>query len=137
MIEPKGLFADESIDVHLCCNDPDNGCFTGRIEMMQVGPNLELEAWPHRPRLRYLDRKVSIAGAHYRITHYKQWYGNWCWDLVKMPGSEVVRMLNRLSRRGWFSVHEAEERLYAWWENGHTWTDGDIRLIGKDFESLP
>ncbi|MEM7196698.1 MAG: hypothetical protein AAF402_17365 [Pseudomonadota bacterium] len=117
------------IDVHLCCNDPDNGNFTGRIEAIEIGPNLSLYAATHAPRLVYLDRKIRISGQTFEIVSHKEWYGNWCWDFVRMPGADVIRLMNFLNPKGWLSVDEAEERLYNLWSAGFTWSWGWLPLI--------
>ena len=54
-----------------------------------------------------------------------------------MPGSETVKLLNMMQANRWFSVQEADERLFEHWESGRPWADEDIRLIVKDFEAVP
>lgn len=139
------MFEAEPVPVHLCCNDPDNGNFSGRVWSLQVGFNMEFESrtwisWkqgPWGPAMRYIwgDRKrVVIAGRHFPITFHKEWYGNWCWDLVHMPGAAVVELLNWPKFRKWFDITEGETRLFNWWKAGGEWKDDDIRLIGKNFD---
>lgn len=136
------MFSRELIAVHLCCNDPDNGNFAGRLYALEVGPNMEFgsKVWPPSacPRLRYIIEDgttigVAIAGKHFPITFIKNWYGNWCWDLVKMEGRYVLDLLNWPRLRRWFEIEEAEVRLFNWWKAGREWTDQDLRLIGKVF----
>jgi hypothetical protein len=139
------MFEHEQIPVHLCCNDPDNGNFSGRVWSMEIGPNMEFESrrwWsfqrgPWGPCLRYLwgDRpRIVIAGRHFPITFHKEWYGNWCWDLVHMPGEAVLELLNWAKFRKWFTCSCGETRLFNWYANGQQFTDQDLRLIGKNFE---
>lgn len=144
------MFEALPIPVHLCCNDPDNGAFTERVWSMEIGENLELESrfwlsWkqgPWGPRMRYvtnaepgtpLIRAVTIGGKHFPVTHYKPWYGNWCWDLVHMRGDVVLELLNWPRLHKWFACSTGEVRCFNWWDSGHEWTDSDIRLIAKQF----
>lgn len=133
------MFEQHPVMVHLCCNDPDNGLFAHRVAALEIGPNMHLVAadWYRPPRMRFLDNnKISISGMHFSITWYKQWYGNWCWDAVKMPGRDVVRLLNMIARRKNFDIEEGEHRLFNKFRSGSEWSDDDVRLISKDFEGL-
>ena len=148
------MFERERIPVHLCCNDPDNGHFSERVWSLQIGYNMEFESrtwisWrqgPWGPRMRYLVdgdpsrpliRAVSIAGRHFPVVYYKPWYGNWCWDLVHMPGAAVLELLNWPKFRKWFDITEGESRLFNYWKAGGEWKDQDLRLIGKNFDRQP
>jgi hypothetical protein len=144
------MFEKQPVKVHLCCNDPDNGNFADRVWTIHIGENLELESkfWisfkqgPWGPRMRYITdanpgrpliKAVAIAGRHFPVTYYKPWFGNWCWDLVHMPGCAVIELLNWPKMHKWFSPAEAEQRLFNLWESGGQWSDQDVRLLCKEF----
>lgn len=144
------MFEKQPVKVHLCCNNPDNGIFAERVWTIQIGENLELDSktWisnvqgPWGPRLRYITdanpgrplvKAVAIAGRHFPVTHYKPWYGNWCWDLVHMPGRAVIDLLNWPQVRKWFSPSEGETRLFNLFNSGGEWSDQDVRLLCKEF----
>lgn len=129
------MFEREEIQVDLCCNYPRNGLFAGQLWALKVGPNMEFGSkfidWG--PRLRFLDGRIAIAGKHFPITCYREWVGNWCWDAVRIEGRYVLELLNWPRLRRWFDLELAETRLFNFWESGGTWTDSDLRLIGKEF----
>lgn len=132
------MFEHVQIPVHLCCNDPDSGNFAGELWGLEIGGNLEFSGhyidWG--PRLRYVwgDKpRIVLAGKHFPITYHKEWYGNWCWDLVKMEGQHVIELLNWPRLRKWFDLESGEARLFNWWHAGKRWTDNDLRLISKSF----
>lgn len=145
------MFEAVPIPVHLCCNDPDNGAFAERVWSLEIGPNMEFEsrfwqswkAGPWGPRMRYITnenpgtpliRAVAIAGRHFPVTHYKPWYGNWCWDLVHMRGDAVIELLNWAKFRKWFSLTSGETRLFNWYQADQPFSDQDLRLISNDFD---
>lgn len=132
------MFEHEQIPVHLCCNDPDNGNFAGQLWGIEIADNMEFSCkfldWG--PRLRYVwgdSPRIVLAGKHFPITYHKEWYGNWCWDLVKMEGRYVLELLNWPRLRRWFDMEAGEMRLFNWWEAGQAWKDDDLRLISKRF----
>lgn len=143
------MFEQVPVEVLLCCNNPDNGVFTGRLCAIEVGPNLRFETaglWSERlgPCLRYLWReerphrgagtqRIAISGRYFPIINYRCWFGNWCWDAVAMRGATVLALLNWMKRKPWFALHEAEERLWNHYESDRPFEDHDLRLITKDF----
>lgn len=128
------------VPVDLLCNDPRNGLFTGRVEALNVGPNMSLQStrFEWGPRLRYLSNETPLAGIaiarkHFPIVGYKYGAGNWCWDRVLMKDAHATELLNWLRPKGWFDLDEAEERLFNWWQCGKAFTKDDARLLAKDF----
>lgn len=138
------MFENERIPVYLACNDPDNGAFAEQLWALKVGENMSFECryadWA--PRLRYIVNPnpgtklvcgIVIAGKRFPVEGHRPWHGNWCWDAVAMRGADVLTLLNWPRLRKWFDVEEGETRLFNWWKAGQTWTDSDLRLIGKRF----
>lgn len=129
------MFENVSIDVMLCCNNPDNGIFDGKLRALEIGPNMSFYAiqWEGR-RIALLDNAIRISGKRFPVNGFREWVGNWCWDCVTMRGSTVLELLNWPRFRKFFEVDEAETRLFNWFKAGRTWTDDDLRLISKEFE---
>lgn len=131
------MFERVPIEVMLCCNNPNNGCFAGRLYAIEIGPNMTFSGVGYSDRdcmrMRWLTDKVALGGRHFEVSNHKEWVGNWCWDRVHMPGEDVLKLLNWPRFRRFFELAEAEVRLSNWWHAKQPWTDQDLRFIGKDF----
>ena len=122
------------ITVSVCCNDPDNGLFDGRVAAIEIhgaeGCDITLKPriYP-APRFAWLDNApkphdsresmgFKVARFRFRCAPYKAWYGNWCWDAVKMSGVEVLRLCRVLCRARW-GCTEADCDFAEAWRKGH------------------
>lgn len=122
------------ITVSFCCNNPDNGCFDGTVSGIEIHGidacdiTLEPRTYP-APRFSWLDdppkphdsRETSgfkVARFRFRCAPFRSWYGNWCWDAVKMSGVEVLRLCKVLCAAGW-SCTEADCDFAEAWDRGH------------------
>ena len=122
------------IIVSICCNDGDNGIFCGNVAGIEIhgseGCDISLEprtyppprfAWLKEPPKPHDSRETSgfkVARFRFRCAYYKDWYGNWCWDAVKMSGVEVLRLCRVLCQAGW-SCAEADSDFAEAWNKGH------------------
>ena len=135
-VEEWGGFVggDGMITVSFCCNDPDNGNFDGHVQSIEIygieGCDITLEprtypapkfAWLDDPPKPHDSRETAgfkVARFKFRCAPYKSWYGNWCWDAVKMSGVEVLRLCRVLCNEGW-SCTEAGVEFAEAWDEGH------------------
>lgn len=129
------------ITVSICCNNPDNGSFDGRVAGIEIhgidGCDVTLEprtypaprfAWSNLPLKPHDPRETSgfkVARFRFRCAFYKSWYGNWCWEAVKMSGVEVLRLCKVLCNAGWSCTEAASEFAEAW-DAGHENITRDI-----------
>lgn len=124
---------ERPVSISLCCNNPDNGMFAGRVSRLEIGDNLlELENTAGRdPSLRY-DFKtegsngfaaaravgsVKISRCNFPIIGYKYGWGNWCWDLVLVSPEVAVDVINYCRHLNIFSA------------------EGDVQFVER-FEAL-
>jgi hypothetical protein len=117
--------------IAFCCNDPDNGCFTGFVSAIQVG-DLELMSrrwWLSKPgpRLRIKDGRFTLAGKAWPFVASKSYYGNWCWDAYWVEPEVCADFLIWLHGRQLFDVDCAETRVFNLWRG-----DGPL-LSHRDF----
>ena len=122
------------ITVSVCCNDPDNGNFDGHVSAIEIhgiegcDVSLEPRTYPS-PLFRWLDNPpkwhdaretmgFKVARFRFACAPYKSWYGNWCWDAVKMSGVEVLRLCRVLCQARW-SCSEAGIEFAQAWDMGH------------------
>ena len=122
------------ITVSICCNDGNNGDFAGDVAGIEIhgagGCDISLEprTWPS-PKFAWLDTPPSpydscetmgfkVARFRFRCAPYKSWYGNWCWDAVKMGEVEVLRLCRVLCNAGW-GCSEAGVEFAEGWDAGH------------------
>lgn len=122
------------IRVDFACNDPDNGLFDGRAEMVQIGDLIELTARRAAPTFRVLDDgTISLAGKRWPISRSKDWVGNWCWNGYWLSAADAAAFLIWLHGRGLFHCDQAETRLFNAWRR-EALTDNDRKLIGRLIE---
>ena len=123
------------ITVSVCCNNPDNGCFDGTVSAIEIhgcdGCDITLEprtypapkfSWLADPPKLHDARETSgfkVARFKFRCAPFRSWYGNWCWDAVKMSGVEVLRLCRVLCAAGW-SCTEADCEFAEAWDRDHT-----------------
>lgn len=129
------------ITVSFCCNNPDNGIFDGRVAGVEIhgsdGCDISLEprtipaprfAWlddPPKPHDSCETAGFKVARFRFRCAPYRSWYGNWCWDAVKMSGVEVLRLCRVLCQAGW-SCSEAACEFADAWDKGHMQITRDV-----------
>jgi hypothetical protein len=129
------------ITVSFCCNDPDSGNFDGRIAGVEIhgadGCDVTLEprtypsprfAWlvdPPKPHDTRETMGFKVARFRFRCAPFKSWYGNWCWEAVKMSGVEVLRLCRVLCQAGW-SCSEAGIEFAETWDKGHLQITRDV-----------
>lgn len=123
------------VTVSICCNDPDNGSFCGTVASIEIhgmeGCDITLEpptypppkfSWLDEPPKPHDSRETSgfkVARFRFRCRYFREWYGNWCWDAVKMTGVEVLRLCRVLCNSGW-TCTEADCDFAEAWDKGHT-----------------
>lgn len=125
-----------SIPIDMACNDPDNGCFAGRVDQISIGSSfLELTARRDpSPRLVELaDGRIRIAGRIFPITGSAEWVGNWCWNRYWLELGQAVELVVWLHRRRFFHCDEGEERLFNLWRKGALGAS-DVELFRRLFE---
>lgn len=127
-----------AVMVDICCNDPDNGLFAGRAEMISIGRNdfIELEARPYlAPRMSELPGAIKLSRRKWPIIGSKYGVGNWCWNGYWMEIPTVVDLLCYLHERKLFSFACGEDRLCNIWHNDKPFDAEDRafldRMLGK------
>lgn len=117
-----------------CCNDYRNGIFEEKVSAIDVAGGLRLGCryadWS--PRMRVKNGKVFIARKGFPYLYYKEWHGNWCWDLTHLYGADVLMLLNWLKQKDWFDVEEGETRMFNVWKNkSASFLDSDLPIFEK------
>jgi hypothetical protein len=127
---------DDMIMVDVACNDPDNGLFARRAEMISIGYDLlELEARRTPPTFVEIKGGFRLAGKQWHSPDSKYGVGNWCWNGYWMKTRHVAYFLSWLHGRKLFSVSSGESRLFNMWQSDKPFDDADRefiwRLVGK------
>ena len=108
--------------IELCCNDGDNGAFTGFASAIHVG-DLELisRRWHHAsrpgPRLRIEADRFVLAGKAWPYERMKSYFGNWCWEAFWVEPDVCADFLIWLHGRRLMSVEIAEHRVFNLWKS--------------------
>ena len=126
--------ADYRPFLHVCCNDPDNGLFTGRAVALSIGSaEFEADDWEDGVRFVELpDGRIRLAGKVWTTHWSKDWVGNWCWNAYglgygrRTPRCRLVDFLKWLRGRGLFRMTCGPERLSRWFEEDRFLTDADL-----------
>lgn len=124
-----------TISVMLCCNDPDNGNFTGKLSAVQFGDelmSLEVNVIGAEPGLKWDGRYIKVSRTKFRVTASGRWVGNWCWDSVEMTVADAARLANYLRSLRYksypiFHCDAARTDLFEKWETTEPFTPADFR----------
>jgi hypothetical protein len=126
-----------AVMIDVACNDPDNGAFAHRAEMIQIGTDfieLELEHYP-APRFAELDGAVRFSGKRWPVVGAKYGVGNWCWNGYWFEIPVAVDFLCWLHQRRKFSLSCGEERIFNRWRVPDPFGENDRdflwRMLGK------
>lgn len=97
--------------VDVACNDPDNGSFAGRANMItyRLWDNsyceLEADNWDGYA-FKELAGGIRIHRRVFGIAGAKDWVGNWCWNGYKLSREQAKRLIGTLRDSGrWRCTH--------------------------------
>ena len=126
--------------LHVACNDPDNGLFSGRASMLQIGnAELELRSW-HEPKFFEFDDTIRLAGKKWPIEDRKDWLGNWCWNAYRIGdgtrtiGWWMVDFATWLRGRNLFRCTHGPSDFYDWFNGEREMTPAQVHTAV--FETL-
>jgi hypothetical protein len=130
-----------AVMIDIACNDPDNGLFAGRAEMIEIGTDfIELEVRGAPPR--FIDdgagtsNLIYLAGKRWPVIGGKYSVGNWCWNGYWMEIPVAVDFLVWLHGRRLFNLTCGETRIFNMWKSDRSLnnpTDREFlwRMLGK------
>ncbi len=130
--------------LHVACNDPNNGGFTGRCGQIEIdiggetAAALDCAIWPpsRYPRFSAGKDYVRIAGRKFStMGAYKTWYGNWCWDAVPISAVFAADLLNFLRAHGWHNEGGFCD-IGDQWDRGEKFRASDIARLTLTDEDL-
>lgn len=121
------------VRLDVCCNDPDNGSFAGRVAGIQCQDLLmELGANDMRgPVFREGPDHIRISRRRFACDRSKEWFGNWCWNAYWLDVDIAVELLVYVHGLGAFNCDQGEERLFHRWHSDRPFADGDRDLLGR------
>lgn len=106
--------------LHVCCNDPDNGVFTGRASALCIGwAELELNR-PYDIRFADDGETIRLSGKTWPVEASKEYLGNWCWngyrigDKGRTTGWWMVDFATWLRGRGLFRCTHGPADFFDW-----------------------
>lgn len=110
--------SDQFVDVSLCCNDPRNGNFAGRVVQLDITDWITLDGEGAAIRCRlHPTNVIQIGDLKLPYRRSVDWYGNWCWLMVEIAVPDAIRLIEFCRQRGW-SCDEAESELYRVYTSG-------------------
>jgi hypothetical protein len=113
-----------AISISFACNNPDNGNFTGRFDKLEVDAgNLHLEFesadYPSRGIPVSFEfpvtngyGKVKVGRLEVQGLSYKNWYGNWCWDMARFTWCDALAIINYLGRSKVWRMVDGDTDLF-------------------------
>lgn len=127
------------LDLHVACNDPDNGCFAGRAEQLNIGDaTFEPTHHRHLPAFRELDGAIRLAGKRWQVSSSKYGVGNWCWNSYLLARPDItprwylVEFITWLRDRQLFRCTEAESDFFEWFNGADRLAPADVHeLLGR------
>lgn len=130
----------DSLLLHVCCNDPDNGLFAHRAEALQLrtwdGENIEFGLTRNAPRFTELPGSIRFMRRRWSILRSTEWYGNWCWNAYELAPDIMMALLAATKKSGIFHCECAPTPLYDNW-NDSAMLDGTLwmaNLWGRLFD---
>jgi hypothetical protein len=119
-----------AISVSFACNDERGnpvGKFNaldvsaGAIDMRIQGPLDESDGVDIAFEFPVLNGygKVKIADITIEGYSYTNWYGNWCWDMVRMNWSDMLKIVNHLAKLPDWHMEEGPCDLFDAFNDRH------------------
>lgn len=103
------------LHLEICCNDPDNGSPLGRSETVQItnGKFGSFDTTLEGPPIvtRREDGYLQFSRFRIPFRSYREWFGNWCWDVALVTREQGRRAAIILLQRGW-TITEGPEAIY-------------------------
>ena len=131
------------IYLDVCCNDPDNGAFTGRAVGLNIG-DAEFEATDIfvGSTFKEVEGGIVLSGKRWGVEWSKDWVGNWCWNRYQLakPASHItlrwymVEFVTWLRRRRMFNLTTAPVEFFDWWEGGADIPPADLHTLVCNLE---
>lgn len=127
----------------VCCNNPDNGIFTGHACQLQIGcAEFESHAWTYasynaNAGPKFVPNKIGfrIAGKQFKTRASKEWYGNWCWNRYQLSDfDELVNFVLWMHKRFLYDCTTATEGFYDWFESSHIIERDELAAMIKDLQ---
>lgn len=107
----------------VACNNPDNGLFTGRATMLQIGcAEFQANDWERGVSFAEIEGGIRLAGKRWRVENSKDWVGNWCWNRYLIGTKEktvrwyLVDFVTWLRGRRLFNLEAATVDFGDWWD---------------------
>lgn|SRR5574341_1903201 len=106
--------------ISFCCNDPDNGVFTGSFDAIRVTNKVEdmFSAYGKPTRISKANGILRVGRIKNLYMRSNTWFGNWCWDAYVIDSFHVNRIVNYLKYSRNFELEEAWDEIYRDWEMG-------------------
>jgi hypothetical protein len=112
------------IDLHCCCNNPDNGSFDGKLKMVELqlpdgddGLSFDCrfgDAWPAISQKGL--HALRVCGVQMFLRGRADWVGNWCWNSYKLTAYDVATLLIHPRFVHWFDVNSGVTELWDAWK---------------------
>ena len=118
------MAGERALSIHMACNDPDNGDFTGRVCQIALDDSmldLTAKAWMitsmrRCPRLVDHGSYFALSGKRWPFLRYHSWAGNWCWDAYVVKADIATQFLVWLHKRGLFQCEGGWVELCEAWD---------------------
>lgn len=115
------MIGDPHLRLDVACNDPDNGIFPHRAEMLQVATwdkeDIEFVANRRAPRFGEMIGGIRIFRRVWPILSSIEWHGNWCWNSYRLEPGVLISLLEAGKRSGLYHCDGAPSALYENWNS--------------------
>jgi hypothetical protein len=113
------------MNIHLACNDPNNGNFAGEFFAIEVDAGDGEESLltidnPLSPLPMKIDReqrRLHIGHMKIHYTYSRDWYGNWCWNMYEIETRDVLRIIAYVRKHHWV-ISDGYEKIVNRWDDG-------------------
>lgn len=110
-----------SLRLDVACNNPDNGLFAWKAEMLQVvtwdGGGVEFACVRRAPLFREVSGGIRIFRRTWQVSKSTEWYGNWCWNAYWLHPEILATLLYMAKKSGMFHCEAGPSDLYENWNS--------------------
>lgn len=89
--------------ISVCCNNAENGLFTGRAVAIEINRNCYESANPKGVKFADHDRKIRMHRKEIKVLDAKDWVGNWCWNEYSIKDDDAKALHEIIKSNGlWY-----------------------------------
>jgi hypothetical protein len=101
---------DKHTFVHFCCNDGENGLFSGTAIAINIHETTFECLIKDGSKFSVVTHdKFKLGKKMFGYVSAKEWVGNWCWNGYLMPNQEAIKLIKHLNSSDKWQIEDGPE----------------------------